>query len=77
LRLVHYRIHRAGCRTREITLATTLLDDVKYPAAALRALYAVRWDVETNLNHLKTTMKMNVLKCKSVAGIMKEVLASC
>jgi hypothetical protein len=74
VRLVRYRIHRPGCRTKEVTLATTLFDRSKYPAAALAALYGVRWEVETNLRHLKTTMKMEVLKCKSVNGVMKEVL---
>lgn len=75
VRLVRYRIHRPARRTREITLATTLLDAEKYPAAALRALYATRWDVEVNFRHLKITMNMDVLKCKSVEGVMKEVLA--
>jgi hypothetical protein len=32
-----------------------------------------RWDVETDLRHLKTTMGMEVLHCKSVDGVHKEL----
>ena len=62
-----------GGRTREITLVTTLLDPKKYPAEEIAALYGLRWGIETNLNHLKTTMGMNVLRCETVAGVLKEM----
>ena len=32
-----------------------------------------RWGVETNLRHLKQTMKMDVLRCKSEDGVLKEL----
>jgi hypothetical protein len=32
-----------------------------------------RWPVETSLAHLKTTMPMDVLRCKTVAGTLKEL----
>lgn len=32
-----------------------------------------RWRVELNPRHLKVTMKMDVLKCKSVDGVLKEL----
>jgi len=41
---------------------------------SIAALYGLRWDVETNIRHLKTTMKLEVLKSQSVEGIKKEVL---
>jgi hypothetical protein len=57
-----------------ITLVTTLLDPVSYPAGgALAELYLGRWQVETNLRHLKTTMGLEVLHCKTVAGVLKEM----
>ena len=52
---------------------TTLLDPKKYPASELARLYGIRWDIETDLKHLKTTMGLDVLKCKTVEGVMKEV----
>ena len=36
-------------------------------------LYRRRWEIETCLGYLKTGMKMNVLKCRTVAGVMKEL----
>jgi hypothetical protein len=33
-----------------------------------------RWVVETNLRHLKQTMKMDVLRCKSRDGVLKELM---
>ncbi len=36
-------------------------------------MYGIRWDVELNLRHLKTTMKMDVLKCKTADGVLKEL----
>ena len=64
-----------GFRTRTVTLVTTLLDGEAYPLAAMAELYGARWRVELNLRHLKTTMKMDVLKCKTVEGVLKELTA--
>src|SRR4051812_48136383 len=60
-----------------LTMATTLTDPSAYPAAALLELRLRRWDVETNLAHLKTTMKMDVLRCKTEAGLRKELAVFC
>jgi Transposase DDE domain len=68
-----YKLGRPGFRTRSITLATTLLDAADYPAEALAELYGMRWRVEVNLRDLKQTMKMDVLKCKTVDGVLKEL----
>src|SRR5690606_29984310 len=51
----------------------TLLDAETYPLDDLAALYKRRWEVETNIGHLKTTMKMDVLKCKTVDGVLREL----
>ena len=64
---------RPGIRTRVITLVTTLLDAEQYPAAELATLYLSRWRIEINFRHLKTTMKMEVLHCHSVVGVLKEL----
>jgi hypothetical protein len=73
LREIRYRTKLKAGRTREVTLVTTLLDPKKYPAEELAALYGQRWRIETNLGHLKTTMGMDVLHCRSVAGVLKEI----
>jgi hypothetical protein len=57
-----------------VTLVTTLVNHETYPAAELAALYARRWEVETNLRHLKQTLGMDVLRTKTVDGIEKELV---
>jgi IS4 transposase len=73
LREVRYRIGTPGFRTREITLVTTLLDAEAYGVSDLAELYRQRWQVETSLAQLKTTMQMDVLHCKTVPGVLKEL----
>lgn len=73
VRELRFRTKTMGCRTCEITLATTLVDEIAYPAEELIALYRTRWGIETNFGHLKTTMGMDVLRCQTVAGVLKEL----
>ena len=44
-----------------------------YPADALAELYHRRWQVETNLRHLKETMGLDVLHCQRLAGVLQEL----
>jgi hypothetical protein len=74
VRELRYRVGTPGFRTRRVTLATTLLDPDRYPAAALAELYRGRWQVETNLRDLKQTLGLAVLKSRTVAGVEKEIL---
>jgi len=73
VRELRYRVAQAGFRTQTVTLVTTLLDVDLYPADALAALYGMRWQVETNLRHLKQTMGLEVLHCQSLVGVLKEL----
>jgi hypothetical protein len=73
VRELRYKVPRAGFRTREVTLVTTLTDAAAYTAGALAGLYGARWGAETDLKHIKQTMKMDVLKCKHVEGVLKEL----
>jgi len=74
VRELRYRTGRAGFRVREVTLVTTLVDAEVYPLVELAELYRKRWEVEGNLKNLKTTMKMDILRCETVAGVSKELL---
>ena len=60
-----------------VTVVTTLLDPERYPADELIELRLRRWDVETNLRHLKQTMHMDVLRCQSEDGVRKELAVFC
>lgn len=73
VRELRYDVLAPGSRTRSITLVTSLLNANAYPAADLAMLYAKRWEVETNLRHLKQTLGMDVLRTKSLDGVHKEL----
>lgn len=74
VREIRFHIAERGRRTKVITLATTLLDPQRYPAADLAELYGQRWQIETNFRHLKQTLHMDVLRCKTVDGVAKELV---
>jgi hypothetical protein len=74
VRELRYWTHQRGFRTRVVTVVTTLLDAELYPLEELAALYGRRWEVETNFAHLKTTMRMDVLRCQTVQGVLKELV---
>ena len=73
VRELRYRVATPGYRVREVTLATTLLDAAAYPATELAELYYRRWRVEVNFRHMKITLNMDVLKCMTVDGVLKEL----
>jgi hypothetical protein len=73
VRELRYTIHEKGFRPRQVTLVTTLVEDRRYTLSDLAKLYHQRWEIETNFAHLKTTMKMDVLKCKTVEGVLREL----
>jgi Transposase DDE domain len=74
VREIRRTVGRHGFRPITVTIVTTLLDPDQYPADELIELRLSRWMVETNIRHLKTTLGMDVLKCKTLDGIRKERL---
>jgi hypothetical protein len=73
VRECRYAITAPGFRTQEITLVTTLVDPISFPQESLSDIYLIRWRIEVNFRDLKTTMGLDILKCKTVDGIMKEL----
>jgi hypothetical protein len=74
VRIVRFRATIRG-RARHITLVTTLLDPTLYSADQLAGLYARRWTLELCLRDLKTTLGMEMLRCKTPSMVRKEVAA--
>jgi hypothetical protein len=72
LREVRFKVETKGFRPKKITLVTTLLDADTYPKEALTELYALRWNVEIDLRHLKTTMQMEHLLAKTPHMVRNE-----
>lgn len=73
LRLVRCRVNVRGFRTRQVILVTTLLDRDAYPLHALSELYLRRWEMELTLRHLKVTLQMDHLSCKTPENLAREI----
>ena len=68
----------AALQVRELetggkTLVTTLLCDKEVPKDALKLLYRSRWNIEVDLRHIKTTLGMEMLSCKTPEMAEKEI----
>ncbi len=74
VRELRYRVHQKGFRVKTITSGTTLVDALRYCAQACADLSLSRWGIATNFAHLKTTMGLDVLKGKTVHGVLKELI---
>jgi hypothetical protein len=72
-RCLYVRIETPGFRPIDLYLFTTLTDRQQFPLADLVQLYALRWNVELDLRHVKTTLRMENLVCKSVDMVRKEL----
>jgi hypothetical protein len=73
VRVLRVQARIPGFRTKTVTLVTTLSDAQAYPADELAALYLRRWRIELWWRHLKISLGMEVLRCKSPAMIHKEL----
>ena len=54
-------------------LVTTMVDPAFAPAETLGALYQMRWNIEVDFRTIKSTLEMDVLRCKSQPMIEKEI----
>lgn len=74
LRQIKVPIDEPGMRSASYYLITTLTDATRYGAAELADLYRQRWDVELFFRDIKTTMGMDVLRCRTPDLVKKEIL---
>ena len=65
VREIYYYIIVPSLRTGRVSLITTLLDKTIYSSLEVLKLYGERSNVELNLKHLKTTLGMEILRCKT------------
>ena len=74
LRLVHMQSTAPGFRTHDIKIVTTLLDPAAHHAAQIAAWYQRRWQVELYFDDIKTSLRMDTLRCKNPHTIARELL---
>jgi len=74
LRQIKVTVKQPGFRVTSFHIITTLLDAEVYPAKEIADLYFQRWDVELFFRDIKTTMGMDILRCKTPEMVRKEIL---
>ena len=72
LRMIQFNIVEPGCRTKSITIVTTLVDPEEYSKEDIAELYGFRWNVELDIRHIKQTLNLDHLRCKTPAMVRKE-----
>jgi Transposase DDE domain len=73
IREARIRVEQPGFRTKVIVVVTTLLDPQETTKDDLATLYRARWNNELDLRSIKSTMQMDVLRCKTPELVRKEV----
>lgn len=73
VREARVHIKEPGFRTKVMVIVTTLLDPTEHTKADLAELYRQRWHNELDLRSIKTTMQMDILRCKTPELVRKEV----
>jgi hypothetical protein len=73
LRKLRFRVTEPNRRTEIITIVTTLIDPVAYPAKEIAKLYGFRWNVELDICVIKQPLGLDHLRCKTPAMIRREI----
>lgn len=74
VRLIRVDFRRGSKRQRR-WVVTTLSDPQRYPRREITDLYRRRWEVETRLGEIKTTLQADVLRSKTPGGVRRELAA--
>jgi hypothetical protein len=75
LRELRVSVPKGRNRVRQVVVVTTLLDAGRYHRGEIGTLYLRRWQAELHLRSLKTTLQMDILRCKTPAMLRKEIWA--
>jgi hypothetical protein len=73
VRETRVRVSKPGFRTESLVVVTTLLDPEQTTKEDLAFLYRERWNNELDLRSIKTSMQMDILRCKSPEVVRKEI----
>jgi len=74
-RLIAVRLSKPGFRPLDQYLFTSLRDAAAYPVEALLELYRLRWQVEIDYRHIKTTLEMEEFSVHTAEMFRKELAA--
>lgn len=61
-------------RCRRVMLITDLTDPLAHPASVVSDWYRRRWEVETDVRHLKQTMNLEFLRARTPGNVERELV---
>lgn len=73
IREIHVHVGHPGFRVESLVVVTTLTDADEYTPDDIAELYGFRWLAELDIRAIKTTMGMDVLRCKTPPMVRKEM----
>jgi putative transposase len=73
LREMRYCVVVPGCRTKVLTIITTLLDAEVYTREDIAELYGFRWNSELDIRAIKQSLNLGHTRCKSPAMVGREL----
>ena len=73
VREMKFAVRERGFRTKTIVVVTTLRDDEEDSREDLADLYRQRWHAELDLRSIKSTMSLDVLRCKTPEMVRTEL----
>lgn len=76
VREIQVTVAEPGFRTESLVVVTTLTDADEYPSDEIAELYRARWLVELDIRAIKSTMGMDVLRCKTPGMVRREMWTS-
>jgi len=73
VREIQVQVGQAGFRTESLTVVTTLTDAKVYTRDDVAELYRARWMAELDIEAIKVTLGMDILRCKTPEMVHKEM----
>jgi hypothetical protein len=73
LREIRFSIVEPGCRTKVLTIVTTLTDQAMYSKADIAELYGFRWNSELDIRSIKQSLNLSHVRCKSPEMVRREL----
>jgi hypothetical protein len=73
VREIAVNVDTPGFRTKSMIIVTSLRDSKLYLKSEIADLYRMRWMVELELRDIKSTMKLDILRCLTPAAVRKEL----
>jgi putative transposase len=70
---VKFTVQVPGCRTKSITIITTLTDPKAYSREDLATLYEFRWNAELDIRQIKQTLHLDHVRGKTPEMVRREL----